>query len=71
MKKYTYIVMCSDLDIEYWDVYNGGSIEAVAAFSSEEEANAVATLKNASYKRHQDDYDHPTTYYVVRVPMYS
>lgn len=69
MKKYIYIVVKDSEDIDWCFEYVNGTIEPVAAFSSKEEAEAVATLRNASLKRRFDE--EASRYYVVRVPMYS
>ena len=69
MKKYTYVLMCDSFDIDWCFEHFEGGQDAVAVFSSEEEAKAVATLRNASGKRRFGD--EAAHYYVVRVPMYT
>ena len=70
MKNYGYVVMVNNQEFDYGE-YVGGSIEPVAVFSSKEEAEAVATLRQKSAERRWEDEWSRPCYYVVRVPLYS
>lgn len=70
MKNYIYVVMENSQQFD-WGEFLGGDIRPVAAFSSKEEAEAVAVLRRKSAERHPVKYMDVPKYYVVRVVSYS
>lgn len=72
MKNYVYVVMENSQEFD-WGELMGGTIRPVAAFSSREEAEAVALLKRKSAERNHErfEFGNAPYYYVERLVSYS